>query len=76
MLDYSQWRRSPACAKLTVVDSAEHDPTAPDYDEAGVDLSLIRCMLALTPDERLRLLEERINEIMAIWEFRDTHKTA
>ncbi len=39
---------------------------APDYSEDGVDLSLIRWMLSLTPAERLQFLEERINEILAI----------
>jgi hypothetical protein len=39
---------------------------APDYSPSGVDLSLIRWMLALTPAERLELLEDRINEIERI----------
>jgi hypothetical protein len=34
-----------------------------------VDLSLIRWMLSLTPAERLRFLDERINEILAIREL-------
>jgi hypothetical protein len=38
----------------------------PDYSEDGVDLTLIRWMLSLTPAERLAFLEERINEILAI----------
>jgi hypothetical protein len=38
----------------------------PDYSEDGVDLTLIRWTLSLTPAERLQFLEERINEIMAI----------
>ena len=29
----------------------------PDYSEDGVDLSLIRWMLGLTPDERLEALQ-------------------
>ena len=37
-----------------------------DYSEDGVDLTLIRWMLSLTPNERLRFVEERINEILAI----------
>jgi hypothetical protein len=35
----------------------------------GVDLSLIRWMLSLTPAERLRFLDERIAEILAIREW-------
>jgi hypothetical protein len=41
----------------------------PDYSEDGVDLTLIRWMLSLTPAERLRFLEERVNEIMTIREL-------
>jgi hypothetical protein len=41
----------------------------PDYSEDGVDLTLIRWMLSLTPAERLRFLEERINEILRIREL-------
>ena len=42
---------------------------APDYSEDGVDLTLIRWTLSLTPPERLRFLEERIAEILAIREL-------
>jgi hypothetical protein len=38
----------------------------PEYSEDGVDLTLIRWMLSLTPAERLHFLEERIHEILAI----------
>ena len=41
----------------------------PDYSDDGVDLTLIRWTLSLTPEERLRFLEERINEILAIREL-------
>ena len=37
-----------------------------DYSEDGVDLTLIRWMLSMTPAERLKFHEERINEILAI----------
>ena len=40
-----------------------------DYSEDGVDLTLIRWMLSLTPVERLQFLEERINEILVIREL-------
>ncbi len=39
-----------------------------DYSADGVDLTLIRWMLSLTPLQRLQFLEERINEILAIRE--------
>jgi hypothetical protein len=42
---------------------------APEYSEDGVDLSLIRWMLSLTPAERLEFLEQRINDILAIREL-------
>ena len=42
---------------------------APDYSDDGVDLSLIRLTLSLTPAERLEFLEQRINDILAIREL-------
>ena len=41
----------------------------PDYSEDGVDLTLIRWTLSLTPLERLQFLEERTNDILAIREL-------
>ena len=38
----------------------------PDYSPEGVDLTLIRWFLSLTPVERLRFLEDRISDILAI----------
>lgn len=46
-------------------DSAEHARLT-DYSQDGVDLTLIRWMLSLTPAERLQFHEERINEILRI----------
>ena len=37
-----------------------------DHSPDGVDLTLIRWMLSLTPAERLEYLEERVNDIIAI----------
>jgi len=37
-----------------------------DYSPDGVDLTLIRWMLSLTPAERLELAEQSANEILAI----------
>jgi hypothetical protein len=36
-----------------------------------VDLTLIRWMLSLTPAERLAILEDRINDIIAIRELNE-----
>jgi len=40
--------------------------TLPDYSPDGVDLSLIRWSLSLTPAERLKFLEDRIADILRI----------
>jgi hypothetical protein len=40
-----------------------------EYSPDGVDLTLIRWMLSLTPAERLEFLEQRVNDIIAIREL-------
>jgi hypothetical protein len=40
-----------------------------EYSEDGVDLTLIRWMLSLTPAERLSFLQRQINRILAIREL-------
>ena len=50
------------------VDALETAPP-PDYSEDGVDLTLIRWMLSLTPAERLQFLQKRIEQIRAIREL-------
>jgi hypothetical protein len=45
------------------------DPPAPDYSGDGVDLSLIRWFLSLTPAHRLEFAERQVNEILAIREL-------
>ena len=42
----------------------EHD--GPIYSEDGVDLTLIRWMLSLTPDERLDVLQDCVNSIQEL----------
>jgi hypothetical protein len=37
-----------------------------DYSEDGVDLTLIRWFLSLTPAERLGFLQRQVNAILAI----------
>ena len=37
-----------------------------DYSEDGVDLTLIRWMLSLTPAERLQVLQRHVNRILSI----------
>ena len=38
----------------------------PTYSEDGVDLTLIRWMLSLTPAERLQTLQENVRSIMEL----------
>ena len=38
----------------------------PLYSESGVDLTLIRWMLSLTPAERLQMLQQTIHSIMRL----------
>jgi hypothetical protein len=44
----------------------DDQPQLTDYSEDGVDLTLIRWMLSLTPAERLQVLEQQLNDILAI----------
>jgi len=48
-----------------VPDIQDHEKIAPlpDYDEDGIDLSLIRWTLSLTPAQRLEFLDNRIRDI-------------
>ena len=38
------------------------------YDSAGVDLTLIRWMLSLTPAERLATLEDSVDFALDVWQ--------
>jgi hypothetical protein len=40
-----------------------------DYSEDGVDLTLIRSFLSLTPAERLDVIQRHVNAILAIREL-------
>jgi len=44
-------------------------PAAPDVDANGVDRAQIRAMLALTPEERLRRVEEFLEGVLEIREL-------
>jgi hypothetical protein len=47
-----------------------HDtPAPPDIDENGVDRAQIRAMLRLTPEERLRFVEEFVESALEIREL-------
>jgi len=45
---------------------SEDEQPLTDYSADGVDLTLIRWMLSLTPAERLAFLERHINRILRI----------
>jgi len=55
---------------MLVVMPCDDPDLVTDYSPDGVDLTLIRWMLSLTPAERLEFLEEHVNDIVAI---RDWH---
>ena len=44
----------------------ENPPKAPEYSADGVDLSLIRWMLSLTPTQRLAALQKHVNSVMKL----------
>jgi hypothetical protein len=46
----------------------------PDYSPDGVDLSLIRWFLSLTPLERVQVLEQYIGDIQKIRELNARNK--
>ena len=59
------------CERLCLFQNMAIDDEAPltDYSPDGVDLTLIRWMLSLTPAERLEFLEQRVNDILSIREL-------
>jgi hypothetical protein len=48
--------------------SSEPSTAEPDIDENGVDRAQIRAMLALTPSERLRRMQEFVEAALRIRE--------
>jgi hypothetical protein len=41
-----------------------------DYSEDGVDLTLIRWMLSLSPEERLQVLQDTVQSLMRLRDAR------
>ena len=39
---------------------------APEYSDDGVDLTLIRWMLSLTPPERLAVLQDQVDTLLTL----------
>lgn len=54
------------CCSFVVVQPAPEPLTESAYDEDGIDRSLIRWMLELTPTERLRLADETITLLESV----------
>jgi hypothetical protein len=56
------------------------DPASPryygEYDEAGVDLSLLRYMLGLSPLERLVRMEQHARDTQMLYEYGQRHREA
>jgi hypothetical protein len=50
----------------TALDIATAQPGLPDVDENGVDLTLVRYTLSLTPSERLKALENFMNAMTTL----------
>jgi hypothetical protein len=54
---------------MTLDETTDTPPAGPDYSSDGVDLTLIRWMLSLSPRERLEVLQasagslERLREV-------------
>ncbi len=48
------------------MDSERQTVELPAYSEDGVDLTLIRWMLSLTPAERLQVLQQFVNSVLEI----------
>ena len=40
--------------------------SAPEYSDDGVDLTLIRWMLSLTPGERLAVLQDQVDSLLTL----------
>ena len=47
-------------------------PPEPDYSEEGVDRTLIRWMMSLTPAERLQVIQDQLNALEALKEELET----
>ena len=48
--------------KIEIINEAEESA----YSEDGVDLTLIRWMLSLSPEDRLRLLQKNVQNIVRL----------
>jgi hypothetical protein len=66
------WGTAGGCKLAAMATNPSDDdapPIEPDIDESGVDRAQIRAMLALTPEERLRRVEEFVESALEIREL-------
>ena len=54
-----------------IPDDADRDPDPPDIDGNGVDRAQIRAMLALSPEERLKRVEDFLESALEIRELNE-----
>jgi hypothetical protein len=60
------WSRTMAAPSSSSPPVVATDAAQPDYDENGVDLSLVRYSLSLTPTQRLKALENFMNAMASV----------
>jgi hypothetical protein len=58
-------KQQPTDAKIDLA-SAQGQPDQPTHSEDGVDLTLIRWMLSMTPAERLETLQQHVRSILRL----------
>ena len=59
--DQADEQHAKAHAVLTLATQGNENDVHPAYDAAGVDRSLVRWMISLTPSERLRHVQSTID---------------
>jgi len=57
---------SPSVPRDDANSAASADAVEPDHNENGVDLSLIRYTLSLTPTQRLKAVENFLNAMASV----------
>jgi hypothetical protein len=62
----SQLRDMVGTGGATTTEPRRNPDYSAEYGDDGVDLTLIRWMLSLTPVERLEVLQGQVNAILAI----------
>lgn len=59
---------------MATVETRRRTPGFEDYDEAGVDLSLLRHTLRLAPLDRLLLMEAHARDTLRLYEYGRQHR--